>query len=255
MAYVDITCADGRPIQELSRLIELRSKWLNETAEQSCAACMIDVLVSLRALTAVAKPNKKEINVEASGLVPSFYGGKSNPKFCLRNGKARYTLKTNERIGHATADWKNCKVWKWKDDARKRIWYIVAHSSNEAAKWALEKVKKRAQRFKGLARIAFSILMKQTGSKTSAPITNVEAASKASRLTRVTKTKSGSNYSISANDMLDYAKLALRGGDSAINQALGKASNKIASVINQKCKKILMFEKLDTPFPELRSNK
>jgi len=78
-------------------------------------------------------------------------------------------------------------------------------------------LKKRANQYKGLARAAFSILMKQTGSKTSTPITNAEAASKASSLTRVTKTKSGSNYSISANDMLDYAKLALRGGDTAIN--------------------------------------
>lgn len=255
MAYVDITCADGRPIQELSKLIELRSKWLKETAEESCAACMIDVLVSLRALTAIAKPNKKEINVEASGLVPSFYGGKSNPKFCLRNGKARYTLKTNERIGHATADWKNCKVWKWKDDARKRIWYIVAHSSNEAAKWALEKIKKRAQRFKGLARLALSKLMVMSGSKTSQQTGNGEVANKASQLTKVTKSGNGSTYSLQASDMLDYAKLALKGGDSAVNQAIMKASNKIAATINQKCKNLLMFEKLDTPFPEVKSRK
>ena len=54
MAYVEVTCASGRPVQELAKLIEQRSKWLDETAEQSCAACMIDVLVSLRALTTVA---------------------------------------------------------------------------------------------------------------------------------------------------------------------------------------------------------
>ena len=144
MAYVSVTCADGRPIQALTKLIEQRSKWLKETAEQSCAATMLDVLVSLRALTSVAKPNKKEIHIEASNLIPSFYGGKGHVKFCLRNGKARYTLKSNERIGYASNDWKRCRIWKWKDDARNRIWYVVAPTSSEASKWALEKVKKRA---------------------------------------------------------------------------------------------------------------
>lgn len=253
MAVVSITCADGRPIQELSKLIELRSKWLKETAEQSCAATMLDVLVSLRALTTVAKPNKKEIHIEASNLIPSFYGGKGNVKFCLRNGKARYTLKSNERIGYASNDWKRCRIWKWNDDARKRIWYVVAPTSSEASKWALEKVKKRAQRFKGLARIALSKLMMLSGSKTSQQMDNSQAASKASQLTKVTKSGNGSSYSLQASDMLDYAKLALKGGDAAINQAIMKASNKIASVINTKCKNLLMFEKLDTPFPEVKS--
>lgn len=144
MAYVTVTTEDGRPAEALAKLIEQRGKWLNETAEQSCAAVMLDVLVSLRALTAKAKPSKSEIKIEASSLVPSFYGGRNNAKFCLRNGKARYTLKSNERIGYASTDWKTCKIWKWKDEARKRIWYVVAPSSNEAAKWAFDKVKKRA---------------------------------------------------------------------------------------------------------------
>ena len=254
MALVEVTCADGRPLAALSRLIEERSRWLNETAEQACAACMVDVLVSLRAVTKVAKPNKKEIALSDTSLKPSMTGGKHSPTFCLRIGKARYTPQSNERIVRTTTDLKDANVYKWYD-IKKRSWLIVAKSRKDAIDWATQKLKKRANQYKGLARAAFSILMKQSGSKTSAPITNAEAASKASSLTRVTKTKSGSNYSINASDMLDYAKLALRGGDTAINQALGKASNKIASVINTKCKNILMFEKLDTPFPELRSNK
>ena len=72
MAYVSVTCADGRPIQELAKLIEQRSKWLKETAEQSCAACMIDVLVSLRALTLVAKPKKSEIVMSETSYTPSY---------------------------------------------------------------------------------------------------------------------------------------------------------------------------------------
>lgn len=61
---------------------------------------------------------------------------------------------------------------------------------------------------------------------------NQDAANKAQQVTSVTKTGNGASFSITAHDMLDYAKLALRGGDAAINQALGKASNKIAATIN-----------------------
>ena len=32
-ALVEITAGDGRPIQALAKLIEERSRWLNETAE------------------------------------------------------------------------------------------------------------------------------------------------------------------------------------------------------------------------------
>lgn len=76
MALVEVTCADGKPIAALSKLIEERSRWLNETAEQACAACMIDVLISLRAVTKVAKPNKNEIALSETPLKPSITGGK-----------------------------------------------------------------------------------------------------------------------------------------------------------------------------------
>ena len=84
---------------------------------------------------------------------------------------------------------------------------------------------------------------------------NAEAASKADAMTRVTKTSNGSAYSLEASDLLQYAKLALKGGDAAVSQAMMKASNKVASVINQKCKNLLSFDKIDTPFPEVRSRK
>jgi hypothetical protein len=59
--------------------------------------------------------------------------------------------------------------------------------------------------------------MVMSGSKTSQQTGNGEVASKASQLTKVTKSGNGSTYSLQASDMLDYAKLALKGGDSAVN--------------------------------------
>lgn len=215
---------------------------------------MIDVLLSLRALTVVASPRKIEvdINLERTTLVPSCTGGRKNPKFCLRMGRARYTPKPNERIRRVTTDLKKCEVWRW-FDIKNREWLIVAHSKAEAAKWAFDKVKKRAERFKGLAKNALSLMMKKSGS-TTAKVTqnNAHATARADTLTNVTKTVNGNACTIEAHDLLDYAKLAMIDGDNAINMALMKASNKIASIINTKCKNLLFFQKLETPFPEVR---
>jgi hypothetical protein len=143
MAAVEVTCADGRPLSELSKLIEQRAKWLNETAEQSCTATMLDVLVSIRALTAIAKPNKKEIDMTITSLKPSFTGGRNSPKFCLRNGTTRVTPAKNQRIAQTSGvnkdNLKNCKVFKW-NDIKDREWLVIALSEKDAKDWALNKI-------------------------------------------------------------------------------------------------------------------
>ena len=166
MALVEVTCADGKPIAALSRLIEERSRWLNETAEQACAACMIDVLVSLRALTTTAKPKKNEIVISETSYTPSYTTiSKGKRVLCLRIGRARYFPAKNERIASTTNYIYGCKVYDWVD-INNRCWLIIAPNQKEAIEWAYEKIKKRAKRFKGLARIALSKLMMLSGTKT-----------------------------------------------------------------------------------------
>ena len=173
----------------------------------------------------------------------------------MRNGKTRYTPADKERVGITNGVtskvFKNCKVFRW-TDIKDRVWLIVALSKKDAENWAYDKVKKRAKRFKGLAKVALSKLMMMSGSKTSQPLGDSNVSQAATKNTKVTKMTNGTGYFLEAKDLLEYAKLALHGGESAINEALMKASNKIASVINQKAKNLLSFEKLDTPFPEVK---
>lgn len=91
MASITVTCDNGRPVQELARLIEQRAKWLRQTAEESCTACMMDVLVSLRALAKEARPKKAEIKLQQTSLKVGWKrdGGINRP--ILRNGNAEYT--------------------------------------------------------------------------------------------------------------------------------------------------------------------
>ena len=149
MVAISIECADGRPLSALTDLIKARAKWMDETAEQSVTATLLDVLVSLRAQTKVAKPRREEIDMQPTNLAVSFTGGRQNPRVCLRHGPkgARYTPKPKERMaqlkGIPTKELKRCKVFKWVD-IKDRVWLVIARSQSEAASWALNKVKKRA---------------------------------------------------------------------------------------------------------------
>lgn len=261
---VNCTCDNGkRPLEALTKLLNERNKWLGETAEQACTATMLDVLVSLRVETWTATPRKyeAEINMDSTNFIPSCTMRKgSKPIFCLRLGKARYTPKPHERIRRATQDLKNTQVWRWYDfkngkDGRPKEWLIVAHSKAEAVKWAFERIKKRVQRYKGLAKNAMSVLMMKSGSKTASQFDNAEAQSKANEMTTVERFGNGREFKITVHDLLNYAKLAMNDAENSINTAMMKAANKIASVINTKCKRLLFFEKIPTPFPEVRKRR
>lgn len=252
-SYVTVTTEGGRPAEALARLLEQRARWLKESSEQSVRAIAIDVLVSLRALTAQAKPKKTEIKLESTDLRFSVdrAGGTKRP--CLRRGKSRVNLGADERLVTASKG-RLTLVYKWRDVNRKKpkTWYIACTSQKDAMNWAYAKVKKRAESAKGLARTALGLLMKGSGSKTApAPEAGSYGVQTAQGLTRVTLSQNGNQFGLKAEDLLDYAKLALKGGDAAIDTAMMKAANKATGLINQKCKNLLMFQKLDTPFPEV----
>lgn len=249
--FVNVTVEGGHTLQEFARLIEERSKWLRENTEKSVTAMMMDTLVSLRALTRIASPKKSEIKLSPTPLRVSWSHNVRGP--VLRNGKARYTGDEGIIWGTRNAEeYKLCRVWRWHD--YKRDWLVVALSEKDAKERAYRKLQKRANAYKGVARVALSLLLKKTGTNPAPDKASPRASDSANRLTRVTKTGSGSNYTIEADDLLDYAKLAFRGidGDAAIETAMQKACNKVTGLINQRCKDILGFSRLETPFPEVR---
>jgi len=96
------------------------------------------------------------------------------------------------------------------------------------------------------------MLMKKAFNKNSDDGVEGHITQVSNSLTSVQKRKSGDSFSITLNDNLDYALPAVKGGQSGIDLAFQKAMNKITATINHKCKDLLMFKKLDTPFPEIK---
>lgn len=143
MASVTVTCDNGRPVQELAKLIDQRAKWLRQTAEESCTACMMDVLVSLRALAKEAHPKKAEIKLQTTPLRVGWKreGGKNHP-ILKTSGYAEYVSQSGESVIWATRDatlYRQCHIWRW-DDYKNHTWLIVAPNQAMAKDRAIKKV-------------------------------------------------------------------------------------------------------------------
>ena len=261
---VSITAdVDGRPLQELSRLITIRSKWLGESARDSVRATAVTFLQSLRANTKIAKRNGERIELTPSNmLVPSFrrWGGKFRP--CLRAGKNgnTYTPMKGTRVIYADGlvNFTSQKVYtasytRGEGDRRRTYKYIVVASSKSSASRAVRNANaKRIASWRGLARAAVSALLRKAGGSST---TAGKIGAKANDNARVTERGGGNSFSVQILDNLSYAECAVKGGKSGITLALQKACNKSASIINRRCADLLNFAPIATPFPEVRQRK
>lgn len=252
---VKITSASGRTLQQFQELIQQRIQWCNETKEDAVAAIAITALRSIRAATRVADENRiQELEITTTPFVPSFTQVGGHKKPCLRNnGGVKYELAAGERLIFDVVEVKGAQVFKYKEERKGKTitYYIVAHSAEGAQNAMKMRIAKRIRAWKGLARKALSVLMTKTCTLNDNDQTNQNVAQKADGLTKKRETKNGQEYQLDLSDTLDYATLAVEGGDGIVDMSLKKAANKAASVINMKCKNILNFEQLDTPFPEV----
>lgn len=257
---VDISAQtqDGHTLQQFSQLIEMRRKWLGETSIDSTSACALNVLTSLRVLTKIANPNKTKIEItDLPGLKFSFYFNGVRKCPCLRFGKARFTPPHETRVRYVSID-KNAKPYEFKFTTPKGkvIKYIlVTNTENDAKRVARGIIKARAERYKGLARRAIGVLMYKACSlnpkDSVSQLVNKVADANALVAQTISQTQDRAFYNLDLFDELLYAESALKNGKSDIELSIQKSMNKIASNINRKCKDLLLFKPIETPFPEL----
>ena len=99
-ASVTITASwHGKGLDALSKVLQDRMKYLNETARDSVAAMMITTLQSLRAMTKVAKLSSIKVTVkpeEALRLGWYTVGGKKKP--CLRIAGSHQRYHGSEKV-------------------------------------------------------------------------------------------------------------------------------------------------------------
>lgn len=157
-------------------------------------------------------------------------------------------------------DWRTAKVFSCAiSSERRKRWtcqppeiVVVAMSEAAALSYLATRFSKIADRTAGLAQSALGAAMEKISSK---PVSYKGATRRAKKTAYknafVVEKMSGGAFMIDIRDNIDYAKLALKGQD-AINIAMKKAANKIASVINSRNKRLLDYRPLPTPFPEVK---
>ena len=257
--YVSATVGDNKTLEQFSKLIETRIKYLGEMSRDSVAACAIDALKSIRALTtkATRRSVTEDVKVKQdSSLYPSFKSVGKTKRFCLRFTGSNKQYNGYEKVVTTGSRTKveNLNVYRFEEqNGRKKSTYlIVAPSQKEAEKKACQIRRSRALQYAGLARTALSLLMKKTATVSVPMDSSQNVNEKADQMTTRIESKKGNQYSLQLNDNLDYALNAVKGGDSGVDLALRKAMNKITATVNRKCSNILLFTPLPTPFPEVK---
>lgn len=268
MPGVAVTCtmADGRPLSALSELIGKRVALLREHTDDAVVATAVAALQSIRAATRVAKPGaaKGRAGVrEMAGVVPSMRRAAKGqrPRPCIRAGRRGPSVWTGGTYNGRRVVWamgRGAKI------STGRVFevevrgkgaapvVVVAQSEAAARRMAEASASRRIARYGGMARAALSKAMNLASTRSPSPSApSAKAAGVIGRSVRVSSRASGGNFEFEARDALRYALHALRGGKPAIDAALMKAANKVASRIAHALKSRGLEGNAPTPFPEV----
>lgn len=246
-----------KPLDELNRLIALRSKALNTSTKKAAVAVAIDALKSLRSATRDARKRKRfKIKVEFTG----WYGGFSWPerKPCVRTGPRRNDPKA--ALGGLKVKWL-IKGLKRQDQRKaflvtpektgKKPYIVVCADARQAREYERRASLARVGDMGGLARNALGVAMNKISQGGAELDGNSVNKVNPSDLASAWVVDSGNSCSVRVVDRLDYSSNALRGGDSAVETALMKAANKVYGIL-KRLGGIPLGQDLGTPFPEVK---
>lgn len=261
---------EGKPLQELERLIVQRQQYLGETAKDAVVASTIDVLVSVRSLTRVANP--KDMGGVTVAAMPSLVAGwrtlGSKRVRCVRRGGAHgdFAPKFVNLMG-AYVKGENPQVFRVKEFYSRKIdkgnsnekgtYLVVAYSLEHAREYAKKRHERRVKQFAGMAKWTIGQAMKKVSTRNGADV-RVEAVARRTGLSALTVNKlfrGKYSFAIHLIDDLRYATPAIKGGATGVKLAMMRASNKVAGIIRSDWRATELFNdaaaKVKTPFEEL----
>lgn len=279
----------GRPLSELQKLMEKRSRQLRETPRDACIATAITVLKSLRPLVRKAKTAPRtgvHFTIVDTGWVGGWKSkgdaGKIKRYFKgtnkgLKLDSAKYMERCVRTAHYRGAEvpgihplWlvgsgafekgkivhvyrvtpRHTDVMKWAKNRHKGCWYIAAYTQSVAEKAAKRMMADYLKKYSGLARFTLTQAMKGLSTK-GVPRDNVSAVAQKVGLANINVKSFGgdSEWTVQIDDNLAYAAKAFKRSD-AVDYAMAKAANSIAGMLRKRAGGIL-DPSLATPFPEI----
>lgn len=263
---------EGKPLQELERLIVQRQQYLGETAKDAVVASTIDVLVSVRSLTRVANP--KDMGGVTVAAMPTLVAGwrtlgKGGKRVrCVRRGGAHGDFVPNfVNLMGPYVKGENPLVFRVKEFYSRKIdkgnsnekgtYLVVAYSLEHAREYAKKRHERRVKRYAGMAKWTIGQAMKKVSTRNGADV-RVEAVARRTGLSALTVNKLFRGkyaFAIHLIDDLRYATPAIKGGATGVKLAMMRASNKVAGIIRSDWRATEFFNtaatKVKTPFEEL----
>ena len=258
---------DGKTIEQFSKILESRMKYMKETSRGSVAAMAIATLKSVRAATKVAKTSGIKVDVKKdASLYCSCYRVGKKKVICARTvgSKTRHTGNEVIRVCGTGLRLGDMSVFRFTNNySKKGTRYLIFAPTGSAAKQMAKKiVAKKAMQYAGLAKRAIGFLIMKTCTTNVNDIVSPKVNATAKAVTHkreaiaTSKQGDGGKYALMLEDSLRYALDAIRGGRQAVDVAMKKAMNKAVSQINHKVKDgFLSKGKMPTPFPEVVKRK
>jgi hypothetical protein len=264
---VKCSTASGKTLDELSRMIALRVERLNELTRDAVIATAIDILVSLRSLTADARKGDKadppQRITTRSDLVVSFRNGAAH-KPCLRYAAADghgavFSQPGSFYIATDGVALKQLKVFQIVPrHERIKPYFVAATSPSEALKFEGDKIRRRIRSKGGLARAVLGAAMAAISTRNGDEGVSPKIRALSARMSQTIVSAGGAtgasgSAGVSFVEELEYAMAALNGGDGAVELAMQKAANKIAGLITKTAHEAGDFEHdIRSPFPDVK---
>ena len=255
------TCLDGKPLEVLGDLVAKRQQYLRETTEQAVTATAINVVTSLRSATKKAPLKAKDDMFSVELVAPGGWRGArgARRRVALRAGheirdvhpvNAMYQLKGGGDLYKITI--LNEKI-RPSISLNKPYYYVLAPTAKVATDYARARVTRALRKESGMAKYALGIAQAKTSNrpmKSEAP-TGAKQMQTAYAAAKIDKWGGGGEFGIRVFDALNYSVSALKGGEATMNEAMQKAANRTAGIINH-CAGYRLDAPIPTPFPEAK---
>lgn len=235
--HVEATWGPSKPLEELTRLMELRCRVLSETSRDAAIATIINAANALRTQTKKTKPSAKVKARIAMRLElhPSFDRKKGR---CIRNS-----------VGHRISMAKLGVRCRWLDDDpkgkklfvyhvvpeldRDEPYLCVAENEGDVRKYETNRIRRRKNALGGLAKYTLGLAMARLSTYNNGEPAGNVAKKVAGKYAYAHAGAVNSQMDVELRDTLCYAIDALKDGQSSVDLALKRAANKTFGLLSR----------------------
>ena len=235
--HVEATWGPSKPLEELTRLMELRCRVLSETSRDAAIATIINAANALRTQTKKTKPSAKVKARIAMRLElhPSVDRKKGR---CIRNS-----------VGHRISMAKLGVRCRWLDDDpkgkklfvyhvvpeldRDEPYLCVAENEGDVRKYETNRIRRRKNALGGLAKYTLGLAMARLSTYNNGEPAGKVAKKVAGKYVYAHAGAANGQMDVELRDTLCYAIDALKDGQSSVDLALKRAANKTFGLLSQ----------------------